>query len=277
MSVFPFHIQVSDMPQIMCPNCGTTINLENRREIDLSLITDATGKQPRTFTELLHITKLSRKTLSLRLKDLCKEGILAKGEGMYMLNGAAKYENNGGFGIGRFSRLLNDRRIRTGVTLALLLMSFTVSGYVLARLVAPTPNVEYREPPILGSLTVALDVTNVKDLYAWQVVLVFGSSELKVLQCSPGDFVGTDYPFFVNSTNVGEGVLLLGGTLYGNIAGKDGSGRLATITFGYVKENYHLPNIAMRQETFETTLLDPSSQGIELDGSTKLMLTSLQK
>jgi DNA-binding Lrp family transcriptional regulator len=277
MRVFLLYIMVSDMPQITCPNCGTTINLENRREVDVSLIKNATGKQPRTFTELLHFTKLSRKTLNSRLKDLCKEGVLAKEEGMYRLNGAAKYENNGGNGVRSFSRLLNDRRIRAGLTLAILLMSFSVSGYVLATFLAPSQHVEPPGPTILGDFTMALSVTNVKDLYAWQVVIVFDSSELKVLQCSPGDFVGDEYPFFVNSTNVGDGAFLLGGTLYGNVAGKDDSGRLATITFGYIKDNYHPPKIAMQQGYLETMLLNSNAQGIELNDSTELTLTSLQK
>ena len=80
------------MPQITCPNCGTTINLENRRALDFKLIRSATDKTPRTFTELLHITKLSRKTLNLRLKELCAEGILLKNDGMYSSNGASEFQ-----------------------------------------------------------------------------------------------------------------------------------------------------------------------------------------
>ena len=50
------------MPRIMCPNCGLTISLEERRNLDFNLIKDATRKKPTSFTKLLHITKLPRKT-----------------------------------------------------------------------------------------------------------------------------------------------------------------------------------------------------------------------
>jgi hypothetical protein len=250
-----------------------TINLENRREVDVGLITDATGKQPRTFTELLHITKLSRKTLNIRLKDLCREGVLAKEEGMYRLNGAAKYVSNGGHGVRRFSKMFNDRTIRTGAMLALLLMCFSVSGYVLAGFLVPTQPVGYQEPAILGNFTMTLDVSNVRDLYAWQVVIVFDPSDVKVLQSCTGGFVGADFPFFFNTTNGGSGVFALGGTLVGDVAGKDGSGTLATVIFGFVKNNYGLPRIALEQGSFETMLLDSNGQKIELNDVTKLTLT----
>jgi PKD repeat protein len=72
-------------PQITCPHCGSTINLENRKEVDFEKIMHALGKSPRTFTELLNMTNLPRKTLSLRLKDLCASGSIMK-DGGYHLN-----------------------------------------------------------------------------------------------------------------------------------------------------------------------------------------------
>ena len=76
------------MPKIRCPNCGTTIDLENRRKIDFSLILNALRKNPKTFTDLLHLTGLPRKTLSMRLKDLCNSKVIDKYEyGRYRLNG----------------------------------------------------------------------------------------------------------------------------------------------------------------------------------------------
>ena len=64
-------------PQIRCPNCGITINLKNRKKVDIDLIERAV-KKPRSFTELLRITNFPRKTLALRLKDLCSHGLLLK-------------------------------------------------------------------------------------------------------------------------------------------------------------------------------------------------------
>jgi PKD repeat protein len=59
--------------------------LENRKEVDFEKITHALGKSPRTFTELLTMTNLPRKTLSLRLKELCASGSITK-DGGYHLN-----------------------------------------------------------------------------------------------------------------------------------------------------------------------------------------------
>jgi PKD repeat protein len=72
-------------PQITCPYCGNTIGLENRKEVDFGKIMHALGKSPRTFTELLTMTNLPRKTLSIRLKELCASGSIMK-DGGYHLN-----------------------------------------------------------------------------------------------------------------------------------------------------------------------------------------------
>jgi PKD repeat protein len=72
-------------PQITCPYCGNTIGLENRKQVDFEKIMHALGKSPRTFTELLTMTSLPRKTLSLRLKELCVSGSIVK-DGGYHLN-----------------------------------------------------------------------------------------------------------------------------------------------------------------------------------------------
>lgn len=71
-------------PQITCPHCGSTINLENRKEVDFEKIMYALNSSPKSFTELLEITSLPRKTLSLRLKDLCNSGSIVK-DGGYRL------------------------------------------------------------------------------------------------------------------------------------------------------------------------------------------------
>ena len=248
------------MPQITCPNCGTTINLENRRQVDFTLIRNATDKRPRTFTELLHVTKLSRKTLNLRLKDLCTEGLLTKEEGMYKSNGASKFGNNGGRFMKSLSRGLDDRRMRTGLTLIAILAFFSVSGFVLAMMVAPTTHVEPHvvEPKALGTFTMALDASNVKDLYAWQAAIVFNPTQVKVNEAKAGDFMKAEYPLFVNSTDTMDGLLLLSGSLEGNAQGMTGSGTLATIVFEYYVNSYELPSIANQEAGFDTWLGDSS-------------------
>lgn len=76
-------------PQITCPHCGSTINLENRKGVDFEKIMYALDKSPKTFTELLTITNLPRKTLSIRLKELCTSGSIIK-DGGYHLNSSIK-------------------------------------------------------------------------------------------------------------------------------------------------------------------------------------------
>lgn len=255
------------MPRIRCPNCGTTINLENRREIDFSLIKKATKRRPSTFTELLHITGLPRKTLSLRLKELCTTGALVKNEHMYELNGASSFE--GESSMKKYSKVFQNGKIRTGFMLLALLVCFSASGYVVARYlsVQPLDDAVPQGPEILGTFTMALDINDVNNLYDWQVAIVYDSSKLEVQGIAAGDFLLEDYPFFLNSTDSFEDLVLLAGCLKGASPGKSGSGRLATITFGYFTEDYEGPHI-VEEKVFETILRDPEGNLIPIEEST---------
>lgn len=260
------------MPQITCPNCGTTISLENRREVDFALIRNATNRRPRTFTELVNITKLSRKTLNIRLKELCAEGILTKEEGMYKSNGASGLGNNGGHLMKGLSRVFDDKRMRTGLMLIALLTAFSVSGYVLAMIVPPFTYIEPQAAPKpIGSFTMALVVSNVKDLYAWQAVITFNSTQISVVEAQAGDLMKGEFPLFSNSTDTNSGLLLLTETLEGNANGKTGSGTLATITFEYYVNQYKLPSLADQNAVFGTWLEDSSLTTIP-NGQTLLTL-----
>lgn len=84
---------------------------------------------------------------------------------------------------------------------------------------------------------------------------------------------GDDYPFFVNSTD-SLGDLLLGGTLYGKVRGKNGDGKLATIVFGYFAENYHEPKIVLN--VFETFSPDSQGQLIPFKNTTLTLTTAEQ-
>jgi DNA-binding Lrp family transcriptional regulator len=256
-----------------------TINLENRRKIDFGLIKNATGKHPRTFTELLHITKLSRKTLNLRLQELCKEGVLIKYDGGYRLNGSLHNEDKGKDFVKGFLNGFHNKKLRTGLILIAFMISFSTSGYVLAKFLTPPQQqfIETLEPAILGNFTMSLYIHNVKDLYAWQAVIIFNSSELKVLEVLPGDFLKIEYPYFVNVTDVIDNGLFLGGTMCGNVHGIDGSGELATVTFGYFVDNYKEPTIVPKQGFLETGIADSAGSPINLNESTMLTLTPLQK
>jgi len=254
------------MPQITCPNCGTTINLENRRELDYTLIKNATDKRARTFTELLHITKLSRKTLNSRLKEMCAEGILMKSEGMYKSNGTTEFGNNGGHKLNGLSRVFDDKRMRTGLMLVALLVTFSLSGYVLAMMVQPFTSVRTAstEPKPLGTFTMTLYVNNVNDLYSWQAAIVFNPTQITVANASAGNFLSLESapPYLEYSNDTARGLVLLSGSLEGNIAGKSGSGTLATIVFEYYANGYDLPRIVSNDAGFGTWLEDSTLSNI---------------
>jgi hypothetical protein len=252
-----------------------TINLENRKEIDTDLIKMATKKGPRTFTELLHITKLSRKTLSLRLRTLCEEGAIVKKEGLYKLNGGADFNgHNGGFARD-FSRILHDRRIRTGLMLITFLLFSSASGYVLGAFLIPEAT--HRDPVLLGNFKMTLDInSDVKDLYAWQTIIAFDPSEVRVLNIASSGFLGEDFPFFFNGTNTNEGSILVGGTLVGDVTGRNGPGELATITFGYFVNQYKTPEIVSDDGRFNTFLLNSEGLNIFVENSNTLTLNAIQ-
>lgn len=252
-----------------------TINLENRKKVDFNLIKGAAKKRPRTFTELLHITKLSRKTLSLRLKELCANGVLVKRDGTYQLNGAFEFKDNGRDPMKGFSRVLYNRRMKVSLMLIAFLLGSSASGYVLATfLMQPqTP-----QKQAIGNFMMSLNVSDVKDLYAWQVVIAFNSSELEAVKITSGEFVGIEYPFFVNATDIGEGVLLLGGSLFGSVPGKNvnDSRRLATIVFEYFADQYEYPTIVPKIGRFETQLLNSEGSLISDSNSTLKRLQLLE-
>jgi len=254
------------MPQITCPNCGTTINLENRKRTDFDLIVRATKKKPRTFTELLHITRLPRKTLSLRLKELCIQGSLIKRDHVYKLNGASTFENLTIGPVKGLSRIFQNGRTRTGFVLIMLFICFSTSGYVLA-MFFPLPSIKEpsQEPVIIGSFAMNLNVNNVTDLYGWQVPIAYNQSELKILKIAQGEL--KSFPYVLNQTEL-KGELLLGGALaLGPVPGISGSGTLATVTFGYFTENYDLPQIALNA-TFGILMFNSQKSIIPLEDST---------
>ncbi len=243
------------------------------------MIKNATEKKSRTFTELLHITKLPRKTLSLRLKELCETGALVKAEHRYGLNGASDYGDRGR-SLRGIPDMLSNGKVRTGFMLVALLACFSVSGYVLAGLFSlPSPSEEAPEPVLAGTFTMALDIHDVENVFDWQVAIVYDSSLLTVEETAPGGFLGEEPPFaLVTATDSLPDLLLLGGTLKGEpgapLPGMSGSGRLATITFGYYEGGYGEPQI-VEEKVFRTFLEDPQGSLIPI-GEGTLTLTGIE-
>jgi len=256
------------MPQITCPNCKTTINLENRKQTDLALITSALRSKPRTFTELLRLTYLSRKTLSLRLRELCDSGVIVK-DGGYRLNGTSINI------IGERMNLLNGPGLkrmlqtRKNVILGLLLLIiglplvFQVSAMLFLLPPSPPP------PSYHGAFKIQIKVSDVTDLYAWQIKMSFDPNELVYVSWVAGNLINPEYPFKVNASDLQPGTLLLGATLAGHIPGVSGSGILAEITFGIKEEDYQRPRIVHDGSTFLI-----SSHGERIQGTLSVELPS---
>lgn len=202
-----------------------------------------------------------RKTLSLRLKDLCTDGV-------YTLNGSTKFETPK-TPLKHVSKIPEDRKLKIGLILAMLLLFSSISGYVFAMFISPPPATT---PKALGNLTMALNVKNVEDLYSWQAIVSFNPDQMSVLNVMPGEFFKVEYPFFLNVTDVAQGVLLVGGTLLGEVNGKSGSGTLATILFEYFVEEYEMPHLVLSEKGFATCLYNSKCLIIPLNSAITLSL-----
>ena len=258
------------MPQIRCPRCGLTINLENRRDVDFKLIIDAVKQKARTFTELLSLTSLPRKTLNLRLNELCQNGVLIKAEGGYQLNG---HINSRKSFTRSLSSPLSERRIKGLVALMILLVGFPTLSYALANLFPSTTYVPPKEPNVLGTFTAVIEVENVKDLWAWQVLISFNPDELKFLNWECGEIIEAEPPFKATNPeiDIAKGCLLIGATLKAHEPGKNIEGKktLAYVTFGYYLENYEMPKLVIEGTgPFNTVLLNSNLQEIPITDET---------
>jgi len=160
--------------------------------------------------------------------------------------------------------------------LVALIVSFSLSGYVLAMWAQPFTSVENiaAAPQPLGTFTMALGVNNVSDLYSWQVAIVFNSTQIQVVSASSGDFLNASSlpPNLEYSTDT-SGLLLLTGCLEGNVPGKTGTGTVATIIFEYYAKDYDLPRIVSNVGARADTWLMNSTPTIIPGGQSLLTLT----
>jgi len=275
------------MPQIRCPNCGLTISLENRKEMDEGIITDAVQGRERTFTDLLHITRLPRKTLSLRLKEMRENGLIAKEDGVYKSNGFSAPGSGLGFQKHRLSVMVRDKRIRAGLMMVALVISIPAFSYAMATFVAPF---SYVEPVAMGNFKMTLEAHNVDHLGAWQVYISYDTSELRVSDVQSGGFLDNDNELFIDKTDIdGDGVpdgaLLLADSSYPDTPARSGDGVLATIVFEYYVVDYTEPTIALRWMGFDSGWIDSRSSPtspeqspiIPFEVPSTLTLTKVQK
>jgi len=246
-----------EMPRIRCPNCGLSINLENRKKIDIELIVRTLRSGPRTFTQILRATRLPRKTLSLRLKKLISSGTIVK-DGGYSLNKSLRSGTRLRI-KSKISRFIKENP--DGNRDAILIAAFFVFLIVGPILFATTLPVyahsihkfDIQPQAIEESFTIKITVSDAVDLFAWQAKLTFDPNVLVVLDVAAGGFLSLN-AFIINATgptyvvdeqllsegdsiqifamDVGAGALAIGGSKIGDVPGVNGDGTLATITFG---------------------------------------------
>jgi len=254
------------MPQVRCPNCGVTVNLENRRETDFDLIVGSLKNEPKTFTELLRTTHLPRKTLNIRLKDLINSGVIVKDRGYHLADSPQTREFQARRSTKRIHSLRakaihfikdNPKGNRDAVVIiaffALMMIGITRPFMVTAHHVH---EIDTGAQVSDATFQVTLGIANAVDLYSWQGKILYDPTVLKVVDVGAGDFLSSE-TIVINSTDEissistppsacsilifttdtdSSGVLLIGGSLLGKVQGSYGEGTLATITFGVINE-----------------------------------------
>lgn len=254
------------MPQVRCPNCGVTVNLENRRETDFELIVESLKNEPKTFTELLRTTHLPRKTLNIRLKGLINSGIIVKDGGYHLADSPQTRDFQARRSTKKIHSLKskaihfirdNPRGNRDAVVIiaffALMMIGITRPFMVTAHHVH-----EINTGAQISDATfqVTLGIANAVDLYSWQGKILYDPTVLEVVDVGAGDFLSSETIVinsagdFLPSENINsasailifttdpdsKGVLLVGGSLLGKVQGSYGQGTLATVTFGVIGE-----------------------------------------
>ncbi|UCB60682.1 MAG: hypothetical protein JSW72_01065, partial [Candidatus Bathyarchaeota archaeon] len=282
--LFPFYLGERMSPQLRCPQCGTSINLHSRKKLDLHMIVSELKKGPKTFTDLLHATRLPRKTLSLRLIELRQSGIIIK-EKEYRLNGSPPPS----YSRGELEKLFAFDNKRKILLLALIMcISIPVGTYAFASYVAPPPPAPPPEPPApqyYGLLVVDLRIQDVVNLYSWQARIRYDAQLLEFR-----NFTKTDGSLFssslmdifgLNSTDTFvlkdqhlSDDLLVADSLQGDVPAVDGSGTLGRITFAvktpektleFFQEAGNAPSIVFEPTivpAFTTFLQDADGQEI---------------
>jgi hypothetical protein len=142
------------MPKITCPYCRNTIGLDERREIDHGLILDTLKSGPKRFTDLYHATHLSKKTLSLRLKDLCEKKTVVKRGYQYCLNGAYRHQDGKNMFIRNMGR--NFSAVTRNLRIVALLMLWLIPSATLAFALMTRPaEIKVVTQPPIASFTIS--------------------------------------------------------------------------------------------------------------------------
>ena len=123
----------------------------------------------------------------------------------------------------------------------------------------------------------ALDIHEANNVFSWQSVILYNTTELEVTNVTRGDFFGAEFQgenvtlgksIFVSKAIIAKGLLLAGGALVGPVPGVNGTGRLAVITFARFTETYSEPALVPSAYNFDTMLLDSRLIDIPISNGT---------
>ena len=112
--------------------------------------------------------------------------------------------------------------------------------------------------PVGENFTIEIEISNVTDLYGWEVRLKWNVTVLEALEVNEGNFLKNGgQTFFTYKLNNTVGYVIADCTLLGDVAGVNGSGTLATIKF-YTKRIGESP-----LDLYNTTLINSYEQSIQ--------------
>jgi len=152
-------------------------------------------------------------------------------------------------------------KIIIGISCAIILILVITSAYIIFYLKKPTTTLYIDPQTIKGTMgqvfMVNISVSEVADLYGWQIKLEWNPQILELINVTEGNFLKRHGQTYFGQKINETGYLILDCTLIDNIPGASGSGTLAMVQF-YVKEsgtcNLQLSN---------TTLVNSSEQTIQ--------------
>jgi len=254
-----------------------TINLENRKKIDIDQIIGGLKKGPKTFTQLLRTTHLPRKTLCIRLKELSDSGIIVKDREYHLTDSPQTREFQARHSIKRVHNLKskvvrfvkenpNGNRDAFLILALFALMMIGITHPLMVR-ANRVHNINAGCQIADRIFEVRIGITNAVDLYSWQGKITYDPTILEVVDIAAGEFLSSDaivinatdevcsittsysassILIFATDSNSEEGVLLVGGSLLGQVQGIDGAGTLATITFSVTNEEMETISVNLR-------------------------------
>jgi len=138
----------------------------------------------------------------------------------------------------------------------LAILTITLTYIIIKR---PTSIVLYVDPKtargtVGQDFTININISNVVDLYGWQLKLRWNTTILGAVNATEGTFLRSGGNTYFHQMSNATGYLTLDCTLLGNISGVGGNGALATIQF-HVKESGYCD-----LDIYDTMLINSSEQ-----------------